>query len=84
MYVFIHGDGVRPPPETHVMFLTPAAHLENTELPASFVDTMNRPKSFEAEFIHGRAEVNDELGRYMVKNGLAHKTGTQLFRASGL
>lgn len=32
MHVFIHGDGVRPPPEAHFMFATPAAHLENTEL----------------------------------------------------
>lgn len=80
MFVFIHGDGVRQPPETHWMMLTPAGHLENTELPVGWVDTMNRPKTFQVTFTHGRAEVDDELGRYMIKNGLAQKTGVQLFR----
>jgi hypothetical protein len=83
MYVFIHGDGIRPPPEIHFMFITPAAHLVNTEVPNGWVDTQNRPREFQLTFVHGRAEVDDEIGRYLIKNGLAQKSGVALFRASG-
>jgi hypothetical protein len=83
MLVFIHGDGVRPPPEMHLMFITPAAHLQNTEVPAGWVDSHNRPRDFQLTFIHGRAEVDDEIGKYLLKQGLAQKSGAALFRASG-
>lgn len=81
--MFIHGDGVRPPPAAHYMFVTPAAHLQNTEVPAAWIDALNRPKDFHLHFVHGRAEVDDDLGRYLIKHGLAHKSGAQLFRPEG-
>lgn len=80
MHVFIHGDGVRPPPATHFMMVCPAGHLTNTEMPLGWVDQMNRPKEFQIVFTHGRAEVDDEMGRYLTKNGLAEKTSAKLFR----
>jgi len=80
MHVYLHGDGVRPPPEYHYMYACPGAHLENTALPVGWVDALNRPKTFDILFVHGRAEVDDELGRYLIKHGFAHKTGVQLFR----
>lgn len=80
MFVFIHGDGTRPAPELHFMFVTPGGHLENTELPISWVDSMNRPKTFELRFVGGRAEVDDQLGSYLIKNGLAKESGAPLFR----
>jgi hypothetical protein len=79
--VFLHGDGVRQPPANHYMFVTPAA--QNTEVPADWIDTLNRPKEFQLHFVHGRAEVDDILGRYLLKHGLAHKSGVQLFRPEG-
>jgi hypothetical protein len=79
VYVFIHGDGERPPPAMHFMMATPAADIQG-EVPASWVDTLNRPKEFQLQFVHGRAEVDDELGKYLIKKGYAHKSGVSLFK----
>ena len=73
MFVYLHGSPGRAPAAEHVMFITPAAHLEGQEVPATWVNRKNEPISFQIEFVHGRAEVDPDMGRYLVSEGLAFK-----------
>lgn len=80
MQVYIHGSEGRPPPAEHMMFVTPAADPRiagKDAAESSWVDAANKPITHQVLFRHGRAEVDDALGRYMVKHGLASRT--QLF-----
>jgi hypothetical protein len=43
------------------------------ELSAAWTFAGGRPKQFEIAFAFGAAEVRDDLGRYMVERGIAHK-----------
>ncbi|WP_188516967.1 hypothetical protein [Alsobacter metallidurans] len=44
------------------------------DLPAHWVTDANEPVQFTVDFIVGEAEVEDELGRYMVAHKLAKRT----------
>jgi hypothetical protein len=44
------------------------------EVPAAWVDDENRPVNIAVNFTFGVADVDDELGRYLVARGLAKKT----------
>jgi hypothetical protein len=72
--VFLHGSDGQPPPAHHVVIMTPAAHLAGQELPSEFVEADGKPRNFEIMFVHGKAEVPDVLGKYMIEHKLAEKT----------
>ncbi|WP_293857242.1 hypothetical protein [uncultured Alsobacter sp.] len=78
MKVYLPHDGSRPVQPTHLMSICPAAHTQElfgeTDVPASWVDSNNRPLNFVVTFIDGAAEVDDEIGRYLLKTKLARKT----------
>ena len=57
------------------MSVSPARHLEGRELASSdWVNDKNEPLDFQVEFKFGRAEVDKNLGEYMIKYGLASKS----------
>ena len=75
MRVYLNTSGERPPIPLHVMSVAPAAHMEGQgEMPLEWVGPDNKPLTITVEFIHGEANVPDNLGRYLVKHGLAKKT----------
>lgn len=79
MLVFLHGsvasDGTpTPPPAVQYLIVSPAAHLRGQEVPAHWVDDKNNPIQFEILFQQGKAEVDDEMGNYLVKTGQAQKS----------
>jgi hypothetical protein len=58
----------------HVLYVAPAGHLENTEMPSEWVTEKNEPITMSVVFHHGAAEVPSNLGAYLVKFGFASKT----------
>lgn len=57
-----------------IMAVAPAATAQNQEVPVHWVDDKNQPIQFMVEFQYGVAEVDDVMGRYLVEEGLVHKT----------
>lgn len=78
MIVYLNGSD-RAPAAEHVMFVTPAGdtRVRAGEADSSWVDAQNHPITQQVVFKHGKAEVDDVLGRYMIDTGLASRT--QLF-----
>ncbi len=60
----------------HKMSVAPAGDraFVKGEVPADWVNDENRPLNLEVDFVHGVAEVSDELGRYLIARGLARKS----------
>ncbi|MCE9565839.1 MAG: hypothetical protein K8U57_27760 [Planctomycetes bacterium] len=59
----------------HTMHISPAADPRmKGEMPSEWVDDKNNPLTFQIEFVRGKAEVDDKLGKYMTEMGLARKT----------
>lgn len=56
------------------MSVSPASHLEGQELPSEWLTDKNEPIDFQVEFKFGKAEVDKNLGEYMIKYGLASRT----------
>ena len=60
---------------THTLYVCPAGDPDRKgECPSEWVNDRNEPVNFPVEFRNGRAEVPDNLGRYMIERGLARKT----------
>ena len=61
----------------HTFIVCPGGHLSEEECPDSFWEGKGEkrsPKTFHVKFVFGKAEVNDELGKYMISSGLASKS----------
>jgi len=56
------------------MSVSPARHLEGQEMPSEWVTDQNWPIDFQVEFKFGKAEVDKNLGEYMIKYGLASRS----------
>jgi hypothetical protein len=69
MRLYLYGDVA----EKSVPSLRLATQTLGGELPAAWTFAGGRPKQFEIAFAFGAAEVGDDLGRYMVERGIAHK-----------
>lgn len=55
-----------------IMSVSPARHLEGQgEMPSEWVNEKNEPIDFNVEFEFGKAEVPDNLGKYLLKHGFA-------------
>ena len=60
---------------SHTMFVCPAGDpFLKGEKPSDWVDNENNPITFQIEFKHGKSEVDDKIGKYMIDRGLARKT----------
>jgi len=74
MIVYNNGSKAAAMP-SFFMSVSPARHLEGQELPSSdWVNQKNEPIDLMVEFKFGRAEVDKNLGEYMIKYGLASKS----------
>lgn len=69
MRLYLYGDAA----EKSVPSLRLATQTLGGELPAPWTFAGGRPTQFEIAFAFGAAEVRDDLGRYMVERGIAHK-----------
>jgi hypothetical protein len=59
----------------HTMHISPAADPRmKGEMPTEWVDGDNSPLTFQVEFVRGKAEVDDKIGKYMTDMGLAKKS----------
>lgn len=83
MRVYLTGERHRAQP-THRMFVSPAADIENEEVPRDWVDDRNEPVQIAIDFAYGLAEVPSPLGKYLVSRGLAAKTQLILPRTAAL
>jgi hypothetical protein len=74
MRIFLHGDAAEKSAR-YVVTISPAGDTDfvGGELPAAWTLADGRPKQFEIAFAFGAAEVQDDLARYMVDRGIAHK-----------
>lgn len=73
MIVYTTGEKSAKQP-SFIMSLSPANDPPGAECPADWVDDKNNPVQINVEFQYGRADVPDDLGRYMIKRGFAAKT----------
>ena len=59
----------------HTMHISPAADPRiKGEVPTEWVDDKNAPLTFQVEFVRGKAEVDDNIGNYLIEQGLAKKS----------
>jgi hypothetical protein len=56
----------------HHLMVQPAR--QSNDKSADFLDAQGEPKLFNVEFVHGKAEVPDNLGRWMIDHGYAQAT----------
>ena len=73
MKVYLAGEKPRAQP-SFIMCVAPAATAQNQEVPAHWVDDKNNPVQFNIEFVHGSAEVEDSIARYLLEQGLVKRT----------
>lgn len=77
MLIYYHASDDKDPVASHTILIAPAGHLPQEYTGDSWWDKSGerpRPVQFEVHFRFGQAETTDEIGRYMVKTGQAHKT----------
>jgi hypothetical protein len=59
----------------HTMHIRPAADPRlKGEMPSEWVDDKNEPITFQVEFVRGKAEVDDKIGKYLIEMGQARKS----------
>lgn len=60
----------------HTVHICPAGDKDfiKGEIPSDWVDDENKPRTFIITFVHGKAEIDDKLGKYMIERGLARKS----------
>ena len=60
--------------KSFIMSICPGRHLEGQELPSDWVDEKNNPIEINVEFIYGKANVSDSIGKYLIKHQMAART----------
>lgn len=73
MYVYLTGAKERASSH-HIVYVAPAAYPGVSEAPAEWYSPDKTAKTFEIKFVHGRAEVEQNLGEFMIKYGLANRS----------
>lgn len=56
-----------------MLMVTPAKGM--AEAPSDWTDVEGKPKRFDVQFVAGVATVDDKLGKWLIEQGHAHKTG---------
>jgi hypothetical protein len=80
MKIYLHSDNAERQAKYPVT-IAPAADklfVKPTECPKSWMQADGTPINFEINFAYGVADVDDEIGHYMVKRGIAH--GSRMLR----
>ncbi len=82
MKIYLTGEREKANP-AHIMYVAPAADKRNapTNIPSDWLDDEKKPRTFPITFVHGRADVPDQLGNYLVKTGQA--AASSLLRPNG-
>jgi len=73
MKVYLAGEKPRRQ-KLFLMCIAPAATLHNQEIPQAWLEHDGKPKQMNVEFEYGEAEVDDQIGAYLLKEGLAQRT----------
>lgn len=75
MRVYLHSDRAEQA-KSYPMTVAPAADAAfvTGEVPKAWMETDGRAKQIEINFVHGSAEVEDQLAVYLIRRGLAHRT----------
>jgi hypothetical protein len=76
MYVYLNGDNPRGHPN-YVVRVAPAAdnYFTNAEdCPSDWKEANGSAKQIDIVFAYGRAEVDENMGRYLVKRGIAERS----------
>ncbi len=77
MKVYLSG-GRAAAAREHIVYVSPAKHMQDlendSEMPSDWVSETNEPLTFPITFSFGEAEVPSNMGRYLLKYGLASKT----------
>lgn len=74
MLVYLHGSNDKLPVQEHTLIVAPAGHLPKNEALSDWWDTTGErpvPAQFHITFYYGQAEVDDQLGRYLLTSGQA-------------
>jgi hypothetical protein len=89
MRVYLHSDRAEKS-KSYIVNLAPAADpgVALQGVPDDWKNPDGTAKQMQVDFVYGVAEVSDELGKYMVGRGIAHKSRllrkiSQLFDAKG-
>ena len=82
MKVYLTGERERANP-SHVMYVSPAgdARVAKMNLPEDWLDDEKKPRTFPIQFKHGKADVDDRLGKYLIDTGQA--AASSILRPSG-
>jgi len=61
---------------SHTIYVTPASDAETVKegIPSEWQDVEGKPITFPIQFKQGVATVDDKIGAYMIKRGLARKS----------
>lgn len=83
MFVYLAGERERANPK-HTMYVAPAndKRVGPSNIPSDWLNDDGTAKTFPIEFAHGRASVDEQLGRYLVSTGQAQPSS--IIRATGL
>lgn len=78
MYVYLAGQKERESSH-HMVYVAPAAYpgVDRNDVPSDWligVGDKAEARTFEVKFNHGRAEVEQNLGEFMIKHGLCNRT----------
>lgn len=79
MYVYLTGAKERANPN-HILRVCPGVLVPKNEVPEEWMEN-GEFKKFEISFIHGRASVDEALGKLLIEKGIAQKTN--LIRRTG-
>lgn len=77
MIVYLHGSPDKLPVPEHTIIVCPAGHHPGQFQGKDWWEEngdRKLPVQFQIKFIHGEAEVSDEVGRYLTEHGLAQKS----------
>lgn len=69
---------------TYTVSIAPAATIRNGEIPQHWFDEKGAPLQMNIEFTNGEAEVEDGIGEYLIKQGLARRSRLALPRVDEL
>lgn len=75
MKIFVNGAQERK--ELHRLFVTPGKDDPSN---SAWIGEDQLPMQLTVTFVRGVAEVDDQLGRYLIKKGLAEKSRTRIKR----
>lgn len=73
MRIYLTHERAKAAP-SYTVHVAPAAEPEGADGPAAWRDGDGAPVTIAVTFTHGRAEVEDALGRFMVARGYAART----------